>query len=168
MIRRLLVAAAAVAGLLVLAVAGVAAWGATMPADHEASGDAVVAATPERVFARIADPAAYPHWRTGVRTVQTSPGGRWVETGDNGTMPYRFGTRDEPRSLETIIDSTSLPFSGTWTFELSPAPGGTLVRITERGHVPAPPMRALARVFAPPDATLRRYLADLKASFARE
>lgn len=168
MIRRLIVFAAAAAACLALAAASICVRGATLPAEHTSGGEADVAAPPARVFARIADPARYPAWRKDVVGVRIVAAGRWVEQTSQGTLPYRFGKRLEPGTLETIVDSTSLPFSGSWTFELRPIPGGTRVRITERGRIASLPLRALAPVFSPPDRTLRRYLADLRASFASE
>lgn len=164
--RRLLTSVAAAAGAFAVLAVGVVAWGATMPATHTAAGERFVAARPQAVYARIADPGRYPRWRTGLSGVRVVDARHRVEEGVHGTMPYRFAKAVAPRSLETVIDSSSLPFSGTWTFQLAPARGGTLVRITERGTVPSVPMRALARLFAPPDETLRRYLADLEASFS--
>lgn len=169
MIRRLAAVAGALASAGALAFAGLCAWGATLPAGHVASGETEIPAAPERVYARIVDPAAYPRWRSDVRGVRIVDEGRWVEQSDNGSLPFRFAAQSRPDAVETAIDSDRLPFSGTWTFELAPAPAGTRVRITERGRVTSVPMRALARFFAPPpERTLRRYLADLRASFARE
>ena len=168
MIRRLLLAAGYAAGFLVLAVAAIWLRGATLPANHTATGESEVPASPERVFARIGDPAAYPAWRTDVAKVRVLDSGRWIEVGSQGTLPFRFAARAAPRRLQTVVDSTTLPFSGTWTFELQPAGGGTRVRVTERGTISSPPLRALAPLFSPPDRTLRRYLTDLRASFVRE
>jgi uncharacterized protein YndB with AHSA1/START domain len=168
MIRRLLLAVAAAVGFLMLAGAAIWIRGATLPASHTATGESDVPAPPERVFARLGDPAAYPAWRKDVKNVRVLGNGRWIEVGSQGTLPFRFAGRAAPRRLETVVDSTTLPFSGTWTFELEPAGSGTRVRVTERGTISSPPLRALAPLFSPPDRTLRRYLTDLRASFARE
>jgi len=123
----------AIAGLL--GFAGLFGIGATYPAHHTASGYIVVAAPPERVYDRIADPSQYPAWRSDVTRVQLAAGDRWIETAAGGTLPYRFGRMLRPSRLQTIVDSTTLPFSGTWTFDLHPSIGGTRVTITERGDV---------------------------------
>ena len=169
MIRRLLILAGAAVGALSLALVALCAWGATLPSDHTASGEREIPAPPELVFARITDPARYPHWRTGLRRVRLLNEDRWIEESTEGTLPFRFGARSRPSAVETIVDSTSLPFSGRWNFELEPLGSGrTRVRITERGTVSNVPMRALARFFAPPpDQALKRYLADLQTSFER-
>ena len=134
MIRRLLILAGAAVGALSLALVALCAWGATLPSDHTASGEREIPAPPELVFARITDPARYPHWRTGLRRVRLLNEDRWIEESTEGTLPFRFGARSRPSAVETIVDSTSLPFSGRWNFELEPLRSGrTRVRITERG-----------------------------------
>jgi hypothetical protein len=68
---------------------------------------------------------------------------------------------DPPRRRVTAIDDASLPFGGTWTWELSPEGQGTRLTVTERGHVDPPLFRFLSRFVFGHDATLRRVLSDL-------
>jgi len=62
----------------------------------------------------------------------------------------------------TRIADDSLPFGGSWTYELFPSGEGTEVRITERGEVRNPIFRALSTFVFGHTVTLDRYLADLQ------
>jgi hypothetical protein len=64
------------------------------------------------------------------------------------------------------IADRSLPFGGRWTFELSPAPGGTLLRITEDGEVYNPIFRFVSRFVFGHDRTINGYLEDLERHLA--
>jgi len=61
----------------------------------------------------------------------------------------------------TRIADPKLPFGGTWTYELSPAPERTSLRITEDGEVRNPVLRFVSRFVLGHTATIDRYLADL-------
>ena len=63
-------------------------------------------------------------------------------------------------TLTRIADDT-LPFGGTWTFELAPEGTGTRLRITERGFVKPPPFRFIAKFFLGYTKTIEGYLGDL-------
>lgn len=156
-------------GGLVLTLIGLAcSVGALLPRDHVATGSVVVNASPEAVWHSIRDVAAAPSWRPSVKaidSVQGEPGraARWTERGDNGSLTMIVDEESQTSRLVTRIDDAKLPFGGSWTFELTPEPTGTRARITERGYIKLPPMRAMAKLFMDPKATLTTYLKDLAA-----
>lgn len=156
-----LCAAAGVAALF----AGFYLWGRSLPEAHTASAEATLPAPRDRVFQRISDFAGYPKWRPDVKSVEVKDGGRFIETGENGTIPFRVTANEPGVRMTVVIDTSDLPFSGTWEYQLQDAPGGTLLRITEHGRVTSPMFRAMGRLFFPHDRTIKTYLANLRRSF---
>jgi hypothetical protein len=62
----------------------------------------------------------------------------------------------------TKIADPDLPFGGTWTYELTPAPGGgTRLAITERGNVKNVVFRFMSRYVFGYTATLDGFLRAL-------
>ena len=162
MLRWILIAALAIVAL----VGVVAAVGLLLPKGHRAARTVVYPATPEAVFAAITDFARFPDWRSGIQQVELLPddgrGQRFREHGKNGVIAYRVELREGDRKLVTRIDDPSLPFGGTWTFELAPAPEGTALTITEDGEIYNPIFRALSKVVFSPYATIDTYQSDLR------
>ena len=59
-----------------------------------------------------------------------------------------------------IADPT-LPFGGTWTYEIAPADSGSVVTITESGEVKSPIFRFMARFVFGYTSTMDGYLEAL-------
>src|SRR5262249_43212870 len=140
-----LIALGVVAIMLVVLIA----IGYTLPVKHRATVDATIAAPPEQVYALITNVAAFSSWRTGVQSVEVLPSQngkrRWREVSKNGTIPFVAESEDPPNRLVGRIDSESLPFGGTWTYELRPeSPGRTNLRITEDGEIYNPIFRLVS------------------------
>lgn len=169
--RTALLIAGGIVGLVGLAALVALAVGLLLPREHVASGEVVVDAPAETVYAAIADVAAGPRWRSGVRAVEvlrTSEDGEieYLERSDWGAIRFlAHGT--PPRRFESEIRGEDLPFGGSWTFELAPEGAGTRVRITERGFVANPFFRFLSRFVFGHESSIRRYLADLEHRFPR-
>jgi hypothetical protein len=70
--------------------------------------------------------------------------------------------RQPPRRLVTRIADQSLPFGGTWTYELTPAGSGTRLTITEHGTVFNPVFRFMSRFVFGHAATIERFLKDIR------
>ena len=152
-----------VVGGLVLVVVVLVVVGYLLPVAHVAASETHVDRTPAEVFATITDVAHYPEWRpdvSRVRVLGEAPT-RWVESGTNGDIAYEIEESHTPREVRTRITDRSLPFGGSWTYELTPSGSGTLVRITERGEVYNPIFRVLSRFVFGHTATLDAYLAAL-------
>jgi uncharacterized protein YndB with AHSA1/START domain len=143
-----------------LVMAGV---GATMEPSHVASRQAVYARTPEEVWDVITRFDQAPRWRTDVDAVEIEAGDpiRFVEMGAQGPLPLEVTEQERPHRLVLMAADPSLPFTGSWTFELEAVEGGTRLTVTERGSIDNPLFRFVARLFMDPASTVTTYLVDL-------
>ncbi len=150
-------------GTLVLLALALYGWGLSLPQDHEVKVIRNIPAPPDRVFAKIADFANHPQWRTGVTSVTYDAAAkRVVEKSSMGALPYRIVNLDPPRVLMTEIDGgKELGFGGVWVFTVEPFNGGSTVTIVERGSVYSPLFRVMSKLFFPSDKTAKTYLEDL-------
>jgi hypothetical protein len=155
-------------GVLILMVALAALVGAMLPARHRASRMARIRASPEAVYAVLAGP---PDWRTGVRSfgVLADQDGkrRWWEEDDHGhKVAYELVEQAPPTRMVTRIADETLPFGGTWTYEISRAEtGGSEVRITEDGVIHNLLFRFMARFLFGYTRTMEQVLGDLGVKF---
>jgi uncharacterized protein YndB with AHSA1/START domain len=158
---------------ILLVVGGLAALGAltaavgyVLPKGHKASRTMTYAVPPDAVFAAIADVHRYPEWRSDVKSVDVLPddgkGLLFRERGGNDAVLFRFDISEKPRRLVARIADPSLPFAGTWTYELQPSGAGTALTITEDGEVYNPIFRVMQKLFFSPYKTIDTYQADLK------
>jgi Polyketide cyclase / dehydrase and lipid transport len=151
--------------LVVVVVAVVGFIGASLPAEHTVTRTVLVPAEPERVFAQISLVQDYPHWRTGVKRVDLLPeqDGKfhWQEVTSMGTIPQVL-TENQPltRRVVTIADP-SLPWGGSWTYELEPQGSQTQLTITENGYVSNVFFRFMSRYVFGQASTLEQYESDL-------
>lgn len=128
-----LIVLAAVVALVVL----VTIIGAMLPKAHTATRSAVVAQSPEAVYAFALAKARDPQYEI---------------------------VEDQPRRrLVTRIADKSLPYGGSWTIDLAPEASGTRVTITENGEVYDPLFRFLSRYVFGHTATMDAYLKELAA-----
>lgn len=153
-------------GIVVVLLLAVVAAGWALPVKHRAHAEATIAATPEQVFALITNVADFPKWRTGLRSVDVLPPSdgrrRFREVSKSGAITFAVDSEDPPRRLVGRIDDRSLPFGGTWTYELAPAANGaTTLRITEDGEIYNPVFRFVSRYVMGYESTIRQYLADV-------
>jgi uncharacterized protein YndB with AHSA1/START domain len=149
-------------GFLVLIVLLV---GLALPKQHRATRERMVAASPDAVFRVITTPAEFPSWRTGVSQVEllADEAGkpRFREHGRDGVITYVLEEAIPSQRVVSRIDDPTLPFGGTWTFELTSVDGGTLLRITEDGEVSNPLFRFMSRFVLGHHAGIETYLTDL-------
>jgi len=151
--------------LLVIIAAIVFVVGYRLPEDHTASRDKVFSATPERIFKEISTPSAYPKWRSGVQQVQILADSagmpRFRESAMSGDVTYVVEHQTPNRQYVVTIADASLPYSGSWTFDLTPVAGGTQLSITEEGSVHNPFFRFMSRYVFGHFKTIDGYLSDL-------
>jgi hypothetical protein len=150
-------------GVIVLLVAIVVAIGYSLPVKHHGTGDVTTKASPEATFALITNIDAFPTWRTGVTSAKMVPAAdgrsRFREVSGNGTITYIIESIDRNHRVVTRIDDKTLPFGGTWTYDIVPTTDGrTTLRITEDGEIYNPVFRFVSRFFLGYDATIRTYL----------
>jgi len=137
--------------------------GMMLPKAHTASRSGVFKATPDELFALIDGPQT---WRSNVKKyepVDAAEGRRqWRETDSHGqTITYEAVERHPPTLLKTRIITANLPYSGTWTLQLEPMGGSTVLRITEKGEVYNPVFRFMSRFVIGQTRTIETYLRDL-------
>jgi uncharacterized protein YndB with AHSA1/START domain len=156
--------------LLVAVIAVAVAWliGSALPRAHETTRSALIDVPPHRLYPVLITPETYPEWRTGIARVDRADSDRFTEHGPDGPITFRFLDRTPPSRLVVATDDPEQPFTGTWTFELLPEGAGgvaTRVRITERGEVPNPVFRVMAKLMMSPGETMETYLTDLGQRF---
>ncbi|MCU1236821.1 MAG: hypothetical protein JWP63_4788 [Candidatus Solibacter sp.] len=154
-------------GSLVLVVAIMAVVGAMLPRGHRATRQAHYRQKPEAIYFTLAGPV---DWRTDVKAFGTLPDrdGRkqWWEQDSHGKkVTYELVEDKMPSRRVVRIADQGLPFGGTWTFDIAPAPEGSVVRITEDGEVYNVIFRFMARYFFGYYASIEGYLRDLGRRF---
>lgn len=142
--------------------------GAMVPRDHHATRKAHYRARPDVIYALLAGP---PDWRTGVKSYGNLPerNGRqqWWEQDTHGQKITYELVEDSPPSRRAVrIADDSLPFGGTWSFDISPAAdGGADLRIHEDGEIRNVIFRFMAHYFFGYYASIEGFLRDLGAKF---
>ncbi|MEM9454699.1 MAG: SRPBCC family protein [Myxococcota bacterium] len=144
--------------------------GLMMEPSHRVTRHATYASTPEELWRVITRFDQTPAWRSDIEAVQIESGDpiRFVEMGDQGPMPMEVTEQEAPYRLVIMASDFSLPFTGSWTFELEQVEGGTRLSITEQGSIDNPLFRFVAHVFMDPAATANTYLVDLGRHLGQE
>ena len=162
----------AVLAVLSVVVAVVFVVGMRLPKAHIARSHATINAPPDSVWRALTDVEAFPSWRSDVSRVELLPssGGHkaWREVGKNGTITFEEVAAEPSRRLVSRIADPSLPFGGTWTYELLPDGGGSRITITEDGVVHNPLFRFMSRYVFGYHATQQAYLRALGRKFGQE
>jgi len=156
----LYVVAAVAAPILVVVLIGLA-----LPKAHRATRMARFMQPPEAIFAAITGPQ---DWRPGITTEELASNGgprRWRENSSHGWITFEEAATDPPRHYRARIADKNLPFSGTWTYEITPADGGCTCRITEEGEVYNPVFRFVSRFIIGNTRTIDEYLNALGRKF---
>ncbi len=132
-----------------------------LPDTREGRAEVVIAATPARIVAVIADVEAQTEWRQGITAIERSAGG-WTEVTARGER-IRFVTEEMGEARIRLRFASDAGYSGVWEAVLTPEAAGTRIAVVERAEIPAPLGRILARLFFDPEAFATMYLAALKA-----
>ena len=164
MIRRIIIGMLVLIASLFAVVYGV---GLSLPQDHVAAVSAEFSATPEEIFATIADYRAYPEWRPSVERIEELPSRNgnpaWVVIDATGSLPMELTESEPPARLVTTILSEGMPFGGRWIYEIEPTAAGAAVTITEEGEVYSAVFRFVSRYLMGHHATASLFLSDLGA-----
>ena len=152
---------------LVLLAAIAALVGAMLPRDHRATRQARYRQKPEAIYFTLAGPV---DWRSDIKAYGSLPDrdGRkqWWEQDSHGhKITYELVEDKMPSRRVTRIAEKNLPFGGTWTIDISPAPEGSVVRITEDGQIHNAIFRFMARFFFGYTAGIEACLRDLGRRF---
>ncbi|HEV8324917.1 MAG TPA: SRPBCC family protein [Myxococcota bacterium] len=159
-------------GALVLLVGVVVAVGYALPKAHVASVTAAYKQAPEAVWAVVSDFASWPSWNARIKSMSRLPDRDghplWSMSDGDMEMPSEVMEMTAPaggnpgRIVTRIPPDAGLAFSGTWTWEIAPAPGGgTAVTVTESGEVYNPVFRFMARFVMGYAGTATGYLKAL-------
>ena len=153
-------------GLVLLAVI-VAMIGAMLPRDHHATRQARYRQKPEAIYFALAGPA---DWRSDIKAFGNLPDrdGRkqWWEQDSHGhKVIYELIEDKMPSRRVTRIAEKNLPFGGTWTIDIAPAPEGSVVRVTEDGEIYNVIFRFAARYFFGYTESIEGLLRDLGHRF---
>jgi hypothetical protein len=157
-----------IGGGMVLLVAVMALVGAMLPRAHHITRKARFHVASDALYAVLAGP---PDWRTGVRSFGVLPEEdghrRWWEEDTHGRkIAFELVEAQPPGRLVTRIAQPGLPFSGGWTFEISPLPGGGAeLRVREDGEIYNVIFRFLARFVFGYTGSIETYLRDMGAKF---
>ncbi|MFC8451049.1 SRPBCC domain-containing protein [Kitasatospora sp. NPDC057223] len=159
-------------GVMAVSAAAVFALGRCLPLEHRARRSVELHRPPEAVWDAITDIDRYPLWRPGLTRVERLPdeGGRicWREYEQHGDIAYKLVDATAPLRLVTMIADPRLPFGGTWTYELTPWPGGCTLTVVERGEIRNPFYRFVSRYLLGYTASLERYLGALAGYLQRD
>lgn len=150
---------------LLLAVVGlIVVLGSQLPEQHMVSRTVEFAKSPQQVWDVISGP---PTWRPDVaryEVITPDPHRKWIEYGRHGEkMTFEVVESDPPRKLITRIADPSLPFGGSWTYEITPTAGGSQLTITENGEIHNAVFRFVARYVMGYAATIDNYMKALRA-----
>jgi len=160
----LLVVVLVLASILILIIV----IGALLPKKHTVSRTVSLRQPAEAVWSLISGP---PTWRPDVRNYEELPAhdGRrmWRETDKSGqTIKYEAIESTAPRHLVVRIADPTLPFGGTWTYDITPSGQSCSLTVTENGEVYNPLFRFVSRFIIGQTATLEAYIKVLNAKLA--
>lgn len=146
--------------------------GSRMPREHRSVVTATFKASRTAVWNAITDYAAMPSWWPAVKGIRMEklPDGTeltWNKDSHGREMAFRTKESRATEKLVREIVGADQPFGGTWTFELSNAPGGgTQLKLTEDGFINPAIFRAVAQWFIGLDATQKDFVANLEQHLA--
>jgi Polyketide cyclase / dehydrase and lipid transport len=154
--------------VLLALVGAVLVIGSLLPKGHRVSRAMLLKRTPGEVFAVVSNVGNGATWRAGVKSVEVKTvDGRlqYREDSSDGVINYEVVESLPPTLFVTRIADPDLPFGGTWTIRLQPAPQGTNISITEDGEVRNIVFRFVSRFILGHTKSIDRYLASLAAKF---
>ncbi|MEI8281111.1 MAG: SRPBCC family protein [Armatimonadota bacterium] len=159
-----------IVGIFVVPILVAMIGGAMLPIAHVASVEKTLPAEPEKVWKLLTDLENQPKWRSEVKSIRVTSREplSWVESSSFGEIPMKIDDEEANKRLVTRIDSTTLPFGGTWTYILSEAKGYTKLTITENGEVRQPIFRFLSKYVFGHTKTLNTYMSSLEAAVKKE
>lgn len=143
--------------------------GAMLPQQHRATREITLSRPPREIYSVARDFGSAPSWRPNLLQVEwpDAVNGfvRFREVSKDGSVTYEVVEDVPGEKLITRIVDRDLGYSGSWTYEFSPAENGTRVRITEDGEVSNILFRFLSRFVFGHTSTLDGYLLALGAKF---
>ncbi|MGD8869852.1 MAG: SRPBCC family protein [Gemmatimonadales bacterium] len=143
-----------------------------LPEQHLARASTTLDQPADSVWSAIRDLQSYPDWWPQVKAMDRIPDRdteTWAQRDKYGDeLPIEVIASEPSRRLVTRITGEGLPFSGTWTYQLTTSVTGTTLTITEDGQIHNPLFRLMARFVLGYHATLDAYLEALARRFGEE
>ena len=115
-------------------------YGYSLPVEHQITMQRHYAKTPDEIWNVIVDYRKYSQWRENVYEVteMRSKGSydAWKELDADGhSVPYEIISYSQNKQMIIEITDPTLPYGGSWTFDLVPDETGTTLMITENGKI---------------------------------
>lgn len=115
-------------------------YGYSLPVEHQITMQRHYAKTPDEIWSVIVDYRKYSQWRENVYEVteMRSKGSydAWKELDADGhSVPYEIISYSQGKQMIIEITDATLPYGGSWTFDLVPDETGTTLMITENGKI---------------------------------
>jgi hypothetical protein len=143
--------------------------GAMLPRQHRATREITLNRSPREIYSVARDFGSAPSWRRNLLQVEwPDPANglvRFREVSKDGSVTYEIVEDTPGEKLITRIVDRDLGYSGSWTYEFSPAEKGTCVRITEDGEVSNILFRFVSRFVFGQTSTIDSYLRALGGKF---
>ena len=157
--------------IVLLLVLAVCLWfyARSLPAHTTHTRSITLKQSPETVFALLADLQNMPKWNSNMEKIEMLPpidGKEATRQTFKGNMKMTIITSEStpPTHLvRTMVDDGG-PFSGSWTYAISPTANGGTVALTEQSNVPNPFFRLMMRLFGP-TKYLDEHLQDIAKNF---
>lgn len=143
--------------------------GYSLPAAHKLTRTINLKQTPDAVFALLADIQKMPEWNSHMEkiellapidgkeaTKQTFKGGM--------TMTIITAESSSPTHLVREMSDVGGPMVGSWTYEISAAPDGSQIALTEQATFQNPFFRLMVKIFGP-TKYMDQHLVDLGKRF---
>ena len=143
--------------------------GYALPAHTTHTRTITIKQTPEAVFALLADVPGMPKWNRHMEKVEMLPpvdGKEATRQTFKGNMVMTIITTESapPTHLVRTMGDVGGPFSGSWTYDISPTADGSQIVLTEQSEVKSPIFRLMMKLFGP-TKYMDNHLADLAQHF---
>jgi len=140
--------------LLVMLAAAAYLAGYMIPARQTQTRTITLKQTPEAVFALLTDLPNFPKWNSNMVKIEMLPpidGKEATRQTFKGNMQMTIVTTEStpPKRLVRSMGDVGGPFEGSWTYDISPAAGGSQVVLTEQSEMKSPFFRLMVKVFGP-------------------
>lgn len=142
--------------------AGVIAYGATLPPTASFARAVELRQTPVAIYSALAGVDGWPRWSSRLVGIERLDTNAWRQT-FAGERTARLEQRETtvPTRLTFAIADEEGPYRGTWTFLIEPLADRTRVVLIERASLGNPVSRFLARFAAGKTAFAEDHLHDL-------
>jgi uncharacterized protein YndB with AHSA1/START domain len=138
--------------VLLVLVGGACLYAFSLPENTTHTRSITLKQSPDAVFALLTDMPNMPKWNRNMEKIEMlSPidGKEATRQSFKGNMQMVIITSESrpPSHLVRTLGDEAGPFSGSWTYEITPANGGSQVSITEKSRMSNPFFRLMSKIF---------------------